>query len=688
MSVNNTVWQSKITVPVGITPPDDFIGRLGDYPTPSFVISRDRSGNPVSVFEDDCWDFRAYDIKYRPTALYFGYWISGDIDFRNREILDSLKRLIFCLIWFHPRKAHSTKSITKISSALKLIGEFAYKQNVSVEQLLSSYELLGKMAEGDRGQPVSGDTLFALKNLIQSLFKVGPQALGFEICTVNKLTDFLSSLYEYRKSLRQTPPIPSRIYSKIIRNSCSFLDIIEPKMDDLIWLIEKHEDNSYTGLTHNAQKTKARKEGKMFVQHDRFLKHAIEAGKPYVDARLYKTLDDLIEEKELDELFEKIEFSRSPHGLATGIMKIQYLCKTIIQIFTGMRHEEARFLPFDCLDVQVRNRNRFYLIEGLTTKFGEKNAKWVTNDAGARAVRLAQKLANFVYRFINVVPKKMLETPLFITPGYTGVGTNFIPLPEDGVLVPQVMSANEYKRASYLHVEITENDVSELESIDPFRSWREESEFSIGSIWPLKSHQFRRSLALYASCSGMVSLPSLRRQLKHITNDMSLYYSQGSSFAKNMLSEVKDHFIKEYQIAQPIAQSLAYLSDVLLSDERLFGAAGALVTARADGHILAEERKVIERRFKNGEIAYQETVLGGCIAVNSCDRKALRSLTACIGCDKAILKGSKLRRVIGAQERFLEKLNKDSVEYRTEVSELKILKSMYSKVESRETENG
>lgn len=682
------MWQAKITVPDGMAPPDDFTGRLGDQPDPFFVISRDRSGKAITLFKDDSWDFKAYDIKSRPSVLHFGYWITGDINDKQRGILNSLKRLVFCVIWFHPRRAHSTRNIVRIGSALKCIGEFSYTHNVSVEELLSSSSLLGRMVEGNKDHPVSGVTLFSLKNFLQSLFKVGPQALGFDVCTVERLTSLLSSLKEYRSSLLQTPPIPSRIYSSFIRNSCDLLDMLEPNIDDFVSIVEAHEDDSYAGLTLNGQKTKAGREGKVFVQNDIYLEYSIKAGRPHIDARMYKTLDDLIVDKDLGGLFESIELSRTPHGLASGIMKIQYLCKSIVQIFTGMRHEESRFLPFDCLDVQVRNGKKFHLVEGLTTKFGEKNAKWVTNDVGARAIRLAQKLANYVYRFLGVRPRKSLSTPLFISPAYTGVGTAFRSIPEDGTFIPQLMSSSEYKRASYLHVKITENDIAELESIDPFRSWREEMEFSIGTTWPLKSHQFRRSLALYASCSGMVTLPSLRRQLKHITNEMSLYYSKGSSFAKDMLSVSNDHFAKEYQSTQPIAQSLAYMSDVLFSDERLFGAAGSLVNVRSDGYILTEERKVLEDRFRKGEAAYQETVLGGCVAVTSCDRKALRSVTACIGCDKAILKGSKIKRVIGAQERFVESLSKSSVEYRTEVDELEILKRMYSKVESKEAKDG
>ncbi len=70
---------------------------------------------------------------------------------------------------------------------------------------------------------------------------------------------------------------------------------------------------------------------------------------------------------------------------------------------------------------------------------------------------------------------------------------------------------------------IEEEDIKELEDIDPFRAWHTEPEFAIGKRWPLTTHQLRRSLAVYANASGLVRLSSLRRQLQHITREMSLY---------------------------------------------------------------------------------------------------------------------------------------------------------------------
>src|SRR5258706_10613078 len=121
---------------------------------------------------------------------------------------------------------------------------------------------------------------------------------------------------------------------------------------------------------------------------------------------------------------------------------------------------------------------------------------------------------------------------------------------------------------------IEEADLRELEQIDPHRAWRSEERFKPGIPWTFTSHQLRRSLALYAQRSGLVSLPSLRRQLQHVTEEMSRYYARGSTGAKDLIGDNKHHFGCDWQDAQPVSAAMSYLQNVLLTDEVLFGAHG------------------------------------------------------------------------------------------------------------------
>ena len=117
-------------------------------------------------------------------------------------------------------------------------------------------------------------------------------------------------------------------------------------------------------------------------------------------------------------------------------------------------------------------------------------------------------------------------------------------------------------------IEINNDDLSFLEIVDDSRAWRMEEQFQIGERWHFSSHQFRRTLAYYCRQSGLVKLSTLKRQLKHITREMSLYYAQGNEYSE--LFDTNEHFYKEYDRSRPEVDTLAYVLELLLSEETLY----------------------------------------------------------------------------------------------------------------------
>jgi hypothetical protein len=185
-------------------------------------------------------------------------------------------------------------------------------------------------------------------------------------------------------------------------------------------------------------------------------------------------------------------------------------------------------------------------------------------------------------------------------------------------------------------------------------------------------------LAIYAQRSGMVCLPSLRRQLQHITKEMSLYYAKGSAFARNFIEDdpedYKLHMAKDWREAKPLSEALAYLRAVLLTEDELFGGAGTFEQQKKNRGILMS-REITIRKFKRGEMAYKETPVGGCIKVGECDQVGLRVLeTQCIlGCKNLVGKLPKLERLIDRQAKLVSTINPATVEYRMEQNDLNVL---------------
>ena len=213
-----------------------------------------------------------------------------------------------------------------------------------------------------------------------------------------------------------------------------------------------------------------------------------------------------------------------------------------------------------------------------------------------------------------------------------------------------------------------------------------EKQFQIGSIWRITSHQYRRTLAYYCRQSGLVKLTTLKRQLKHITREMSLYYAGGNEFS-DLFSD-SDHFLKLYDNSKGEVDALAYICDIIFSDEALYGGHGRHVERFNKpsknvkmNSILNNTRSEIMDKFKKGSLAYKETALGACVTTDPCEQKLLGIISACLSCPKAVVKQSKLKNVIDKQQGFLDSLNVASIEYRTEKFELEELIEYHKKIE-------
>jgi hypothetical protein len=183
-------------------------------------------------------------------------------------------------------------------------------------------------------------------------------------------------------------------------------------------------------------------------------------------------------------------------------------------------------------------------------------------------------------------------------------------------------------------------------------------------------------------------LPTLKRQLQHITQEMSMYYARGSAFAKAFVDADNTHFAKEWVEAQGLSEYLAYAEQVLFSDERLFGGHAAWMQSRAVqvSPVSVYSREQTVRMFEKGELAYRESVLGGCASVEPCKSTPLDWMRLdCLesNCRNLVVVPSKLQRVIKAQMATVGRLravDDESVEYRIEAQTLQRLLAAQEKL--------
>ncbi|WP_367351788.1 hypothetical protein [Achromobacter animicus] len=535
---------------------------------------------------------------------------------------------------------------------LRLLARFAESHDCSVAHVLQT-QLINDFSTTLRGG--ASKIWLTMLSLYRKLDI--DQTLGFSLSPLQRERDLRKRVRLYRENHLQTAPLPTRIYGALITSLSLELKDVEEHASRLLAAL------SEAVIAHGLAEKKANRKD-------------ISIG------------PGLVTKYGLQEYLTRRGFSvthRVLHALSGAITEAFQLCKLQIHVFTGMRHGEARSLPYHCMVTRMGEGGKVHcLIAGATTKFNRGmplRAHWVTTDQdGSRAVRLAQKFASFIYRTLEVKPSRAEKDrdlyPLFLSTDLLPWGRRSKPKRR---IRPMSQSLYEVKPelAERLCPIMVQEDVAELEDVDQCRAWRDEPRFRVGNRWPLATHQLRRSLALYANSSGLVDVTSLRRQLQHITREMSMYYGKGSTFCKDFLGGSKNafnaHMSSEWLQGEKEAIVALFYRDVLNTREPLFGGAGMFFQKQKDSGVVISRDEVM-KDVAAGLFSYRPSPFGGCTKTGACDQRKGPTLfgVLCVteNCKNLVGKHSKLVSFINLWKKAISRGESVSIEAQAEMEDL------------------
>ncbi|HWW06351.1 hypothetical protein [Collimonas sp.] len=632
-------------------------------PPDNFVVTRDKEGRALSVYGDLSWNRTPYDPDNRTCTFHFNFWGESEITSKRDLLAREMRWLIFVLIYLRAGHGLSNRTLQAYVTALAWMARFCESRSKKMQDVLSNPLLL---IEGLEGTGMMRTVKLA--SLLGILQNLGPDVVGYDVVNKKTVLDLQKIARDWVESKKQHPPIPTRLYSSILSTLSRELDRFEHVAGRVLDLLQECARDTLLGRARKTQRIRRAQ-----------LRLGKVAKRP--------SFQDLLTQYDLENYWVEMDYAKALSGLEIALSSTMSTIALQIQAFTGMRLSEVNSLPLHCLDEVRRDEDDsiHYIVRGRVTKYTHgkiKRAQWVTSESGRAAIRLGQRISKAIYA----------------ARGETCEGSdvninsfNLFPSKERKRRAPQLLPLCRFPALrARLQPIIQEQDLLELENIDPHRAWRSEERFQIGRPWTLTSHQLRRSLALYAQRSGLVTLPSLKRQLQHITQEMAAYYARGSAFATNFIDDGENggHFGKDWQDAQPVSQFLSYAAHVLMTDDILFGVHPHWITNRLrdnDG-ILVFDRDVTLKRFQKGELAYQETLLGGCVKVGECNKNPMDLLNVdCLTshCKNMVGNKKKLERVIAAQRQLVKKLNSvnpKSPEYRHEKKNLTILEATLANI--------
>ena len=632
------------------------------FPDESTIVTYTENNTPLSFFTDDIWDFSKYISSYTQTTI---------INFSIEDKLSDKSKfyLKLCLYFYIYQGVNNTSAL----SFRTIIGKYRMLRRLALlcEKFNSDFANIenNRFCLNAIIDSISFDTkanigknlnIFELVNKTGYFYEI--EGFGFSKESLNIVRTIESKAID---SIKQTPLIPTKILADFMQKTTDFFDEFQLIKNQLL----------------------------EFFSNERFYRRAASGGIS-VPFKQLKIPD------ELRAYFKKYSLTTRPH-IISHFLYIQSLGSAYISCFSGMRKNELSSLPYNCLEVIENNidEKKIYILNGYTnklTKIGIKSCSWVTSKQVLPVLDTLQTIAKIHKIVIDIgyikaeckdIPlEKYPLLPIFNQQNHE-VGVH--PLYKFPTLATATLSQNIYKIIEPILFE--ESDLEELTNFNLLVDWESEYDLVVGESWQLNYHQFRRSLAVYCSRSSIVKLSALKKQLKHISFDMTLWYSNNFHNAKKINME-KD-FINEYQTEQELFKFNSFCEKVVDNSSTLFGAKGTnyeLARNSNDIPVFFTDRKKLQKYVKENRLSYKKTPLGGCAKTGQCNKLSFAYATACVTCSEAIFDDDSVIALNKAKANYLMQLAKfeeDSISYKQFLIEIEAIDNVLAKRSVLENRN-
>lgn len=623
---------------------DAYMGIPAYLITPATVISRDIQGNILSVAGDIIWETPTLrNHKNRKTYISFSkFRQSTELELKN---LEQAQKVV--AVWIN-RPSTRTGSYPSIDTVRSFITDLRRMTNHATKNGITLAELLYHPIhfESFIAEAKSFNTLRTLQMIINKI-------IFEEIFTVaTAITKMLDrALTDSEDESEQHPVIPGRILFEKISQYTSLLKEYKANESKLAELNRRVGLNRFYG---------------------RFKKKSGDPSKPNVKFEI------AMEECGLCEIRDKYQMTQLSN-VSNFLTRCNYAAKMLIHVFTAMRECEAYLLKEGCVKKIGPNT---YSVSGLSVKLSKdpRPAKWITSKSILLPYHCAQSITRLIKKYM---PARInTEKKLFLSVSYLPIANEYEQKQKDTELYQGALNPNRMEQ-TFPQTIITYEDYEELVMLDPLRNWASNSDFQVGQNWNLTTHQFRRSMAVYAAQSGLVSLPSLKRMLHHTLLQMSVYYTKGFATAKFLFSEQNPDLAELFQAQTVNAEASLFLKDVIMEKAKLHGAAGTWyerhVKKDYTTNIVTNFQETL-KKVKDGLLSYKETILGGCFKVGECKERAHHNFISCVDCSSACIKEKKLDQAILIQVKVIDSLPKETFAYNTEQTKLSMLQFFKNKI--------
>ncbi len=591
------------------------------------IISYNQSDSSVcSRYGDDEWHL-THSLNPKQHKFIFFSKITYNAD---RELA---KRLIFTIIHFSKGKGGIKTPSSIIPFYEKVIlpmQQYASEKNVTLSSFFENSRLMmhyiTSIVKEKNSRAMPHITLLTL------LKRIPENITGIHYYTNHKHIEVLSQYSrEYNHKHNQTECIPPRILQNAQQMRWEHIDAVSKVLPQLVQFLERlmREPFNYHTIRGNASK-KAKK-----------------AGIPLPERLIHPK--ELIKELLLVEFCKKYGIEHR-NSLMLYLVKLSRTSRHLIYGYTGMRNDEGSMLELGCY--QEKGAGAHPVIIGLEKKNGiPKIHPFVTIKEIKKVINVQTAITTTIAKYSHPDEKYL---PLLFNPRWIMGGVKH--MEADTKEVNNELSLDQSRLI------LTEEEMINTLKATEQRDWDNDKDFQVGKVWKFKWHQYRRSIAVYALNSGLISLTALGKQYRHMFEATTAHYGNGHFVAEPLAgTDSKFHVKHEMDEQREQYEALAMYTDMMFNLDR--PESGFAPENNNDEDISPEEQimspkslDTLAKRIKNGEASYTNTAVGSCKSMNPCDGHIMLFFVGCADCKDIEVNDDKLAYTIQSVSNFKEEL--------------------------------
>lgn len=597
--------------------PENDINSLTEQISLNVPVTYQKDGSPLSYFADTKWNYSAYrdERKNQSEASHI-------VDFtrvKSDKYIGELKHAFYTI--FSEDFASEGNSMMMRNYARVLIPIVNELDTIGIKSFseINSISIF-KYLESIKGK-YSISTIEKKLGALNTISKVKTDEFSFFLPIKSKKPEFNDSIqslarkYGSKKKTEQAFYIPKRIHCTLMEKALELISDAETelevkgkivtKLDLLNSVLEQRWSQirqSYSEIDRSSYKSNISYQCALVAWRN----------------QRFGTLSQQLANAGIEGVV--VSANTAKKDIFGYLGRLFAACLIMALSFSAMRYDELKTLMRDAFITRKFHDTVFHYIVAYESKItGGEEVDYISAPIARKAIEIINKLHQ---------PARNLLTAYSDNPFLMFThGDRFLPQYRSYTAVRN----NLNKFIEYYDIRISAEDIVEIEMVNKNRKGLE-----VGKLWPLKSHQFRRTLIVNFISHKIADIDAIKQQAKHMYVQMTQYYGNDAEALQAAGIKADQELMQEITDAV-VEANINLFKRFHQTDEQLCGVKGNLIMLeRENMSALTEEE--IAAFVAAGLWNVSLSPFGFCTKGSNCSKTNILDPSSCsLNCDSTIL---------------------------------------------------